>query len=261
MLTLHFLLPFKTPVKAQDARSRSVRSELFRRFRACREGPGRARRCARRLPVQRRQAAGNDQGDGAAAGGDSAGPANSGQTATGRQFSNKICGEMSLTKLAGERTAIALMLFAAAASLLLAAGALDAALAQASPFGAPRAQRRHRRRPTASSAGCSPSRPSSTAHMSGMHPRRQDRRQRGVDAARHLVPLRHFPRRRARPRQGGDLVLSRRQRGNLAARRRAVVRLGAAAGVRRGGDRRHRGGACSTPPPDRCATPSASSRW
>ena len=45
---------------------------------------------------------------------------------------------MSLTKVAGERALIALTLIAAAASLLLMAGALDAALAQGSPFGAPR---------------------------------------------------------------------------------------------------------------------------
>ena len=48
--------------------------------------------------------------------------------------------------------------------------------------------------------------------------------------------LRHLSRRRPRPRQGGDLVLSRRQRGNRAARHRAVVRLGAAAGAGGGGD-------------------------
>ena len=77
----------------------------------------------------------------------------------------------------------------------------------------------------------------------GRDPRRQGRRQRGLDPVRHLVPLRHVSCRRARSRQGGDLVLRRRQRGDLEARRGAVVRLGAAAGAGRGGDRRHRGGA------------------
>jgi nickel/cobalt exporter len=46
---------------------------------------------------------------------------------------------MSLTKATGGRAAIALMLMASAASILLAMGVLDAALAQSSPFGAPRA--------------------------------------------------------------------------------------------------------------------------
>jgi nickel/cobalt exporter len=45
---------------------------------------------------------------------------------------------MSLTRVTAERTTIALMLFAAAAAFLLAAGALDIALAQGAPFGAPR---------------------------------------------------------------------------------------------------------------------------
>ena len=43
------------------------------------------------------------------------------------------------------------------------------------------------------------------------HPRREVRRLGGLDAAGDLVCLRHFSRRRPRPWQGGDLVLSRRQ--------------------------------------------------
>ena len=66
------------------------------------------------------------------------------------------------------------------------------------------------------------------------HPRRQVRRHRGLDAARDFLRLRHLPRRRSRPRQGGDLVLPRRQRGDRAARHRAVVRLGADAVAGRG---------------------------
>src|SRR5437660_927177 len=46
-----------------------------------------------------------------------------------------------------------------------------------------------------------------------------------------------------RPRQGGDLLLSDRQPGDLAARRRALVRFRHGAGARRGRHRRHRGGA------------------
>ena len=50
-----------------------------------------------------------------------------------------------------------------------------------------------------------------------------------------LLCLRHLSRRRPRPRQGGDLVLSGRQPGDRAARHRAVVCLGAAAVAGRGG--------------------------
>ena len=44
VLTLHFLLPFKTPMKVKGARSRSLRSELFRRLFA---SPRRIRALAR----------------------------------------------------------------------------------------------------------------------------------------------------------------------------------------------------------------------
>ncbi len=72
-------------------------------------------------------------------------------------------------------------------------------------------------------------------------PRRQGRRQRRLEPVRPVVPLRHLSRRRSRSRQGGDLVLRGRQRGDLEARRGAVVRVGAAAGAGRGGDRGRRG--------------------
>ncbi len=42
-------------------------------------------------------------------------------------------------------------------------------------------------------------------------PRRQGRRQRRLEPVRIVVPLRHFSRRRPRSRQGGDLVLHRRE--------------------------------------------------
>jgi ABC-type nickel/cobalt efflux system permease component RcnA len=45
---------------------------------------------------------------------------------------------MSLTRAAGARAVVAILFLAAIGALLLAAGALDAALAQAGPFGAPR---------------------------------------------------------------------------------------------------------------------------
>ena len=76
----------------------------------------------------------------------------------------------------------------------------------------------------------------------GRDSRRQGRRHRGLDPVRHRLPLRHLPRGRSRPRQGGDLVLRGRQRGDLEARRGAVVRLRDVAGDGRGGDRGHCGG-------------------
>ena len=80
------------------------------------------------------------------------------------------------------------------------------------------------------------------------HPRRQDRRLGLLGTDGIFVRLRRFPRRRSRPRQGGNFLLPARQRGNLATWRRALVRLGSAAGRdcrgpcrdRRGADRRHR---------------------
>ena len=61
--TLYFTLPLKTPVKAQNLDSGSVRSGLFRRLQLRREGAGRAGRCAGRLQADRRQAAGNGRKD------------------------------------------------------------------------------------------------------------------------------------------------------------------------------------------------------
>ena len=59
LLTLHFTLPLKTPMKAQSLDARSVRSGLFHRLRFCREGcrsRSRARpRRARRVSASRRK--------------------------------------------------------------------------------------------------------------------------------------------------------------------------------------------------------------
>ena len=61
-------------------------------------------------------------------------------------------------------------------------------------------------------------------------------RQQAVAAGRPVLRLRHLPRRRPRPRQGGDLLLHAGQRGGAAPRHPAVLRLGLPAGVH--GDRR-----------------------
>ena len=53
MLTLHFTLPFKTPVKAQGPEDRGLRPDLFRRLRLAEKDAGRARRRAARLQARR----------------------------------------------------------------------------------------------------------------------------------------------------------------------------------------------------------------
>ena len=65
-------------------------------------------------------------------------------------------------------------------------------------------------------------------------------RQQAVGAGRPVLRLRHLPRRRPRPRQGGDLLLHAGQRGGAEARHHALLRLGLPAGADR--DRRHDAG-------------------
>ena len=65
-------------------------------------------------------------------------------------------------------------------------------------------------------------------------------RQQAVDAGRPVLRLWHLPRRRPRPRQGGDLLLHARQRGGAEARHHALLRLGLPAGA--DGDPRHDAG-------------------
>ena len=100
VLTLHFTLPFKTPVKAQDARSRSTIPTYFVDFELRREGSGRAGRRARRLHSSTVAAAGDEHGDGAAARRDAAGPSRSRRTAR-RAVRQQDLGEMSRDEVAG----------------------------------------------------------------------------------------------------------------------------------------------------------------
>ena len=162
VLTLHFSAAAQDAGKGADARSRSLRSDLFRRFRIGREGPGGAGRGSRRMPVEPSQAAGNDQGNGAAAGGDTAGPANSGQQLRGAILQQDI-GEMSLTKVAGERTVIALMLHRGRGVVAAGGRGSRCSLGAGRAVRRASAARRRRCRQAVCSAGCSPSRPSSTA--------------------------------------------------------------------------------------------------
>ena len=67
LLTLHFTLPFKTPVKAQGLEVEMYDPTWFRGLRLCREGSGAARRRARRVRAFRQTAGrGSDGLEGAA---------------------------------------------------------------------------------------------------------------------------------------------------------------------------------------------------
>ena len=98
------------------------------------------------------------------------------------------------------------LLVAVLAGLVFLAGALDAALAQAGPFGAPRAQA-----PAPPMGGVLgwifAKQAEFYRQFSEPDPRRQGRWQRGLGPVRTGVPVRRFSRRRPRSRQGGDLVL------------------------------------------------------
>ncbi len=59
MLTLHFTLPFKTPVKAQGPQLEIYDREFFVDFSFAEKEPVEARRRARRLQARGRQAAGD----------------------------------------------------------------------------------------------------------------------------------------------------------------------------------------------------------
>ena len=131
----------------------------------------------------------------------------------------------------------------AVAAIALTVGAIDAALAQGSPFGVGTPKSAPPRSPApASSAGSWSSRPSSIRAC----PARSAPPRPTVRAVALLglsFALRRLPCRRSRPRQGGDLVLRDRQPRDLVARRRTLVCFGDGAGDGRGGDGRHRRGA------------------
>ena len=147
---------------------------------------------------------------------------------------------MPLTRDASAEFVCRLTLVAAVAVLVLMTSALAAAWAQG-PFGDIHS------RAAAGFAGWLQA-GAVLPRLGPPHPRRQDRRLGLLGTDGSFVRLRRFPRRRSRPRQGGDFLLPARQRGNLAAWLRALVRLSSAAGRhccgprrrRRGADQRHR---------------------
>ena len=140
------------------------------------------------------------------------------------------------TVVGGRQVVHIALLVAVIAGLVLMAGPLSAALAQAGPFGAPRGQVQ-------------------VGGVLGWIFAKQAEFYRQFSSLIRVakadgtapwgllglsLPLRHFSCRRPGSRQGGDLVLPRRQPRDLDARRGAVVRLGAVAGLGRGGG----GGRC-----------------
>ncbi len=210
-LTLHFTLPLKAPVKTKDVNIEVFDREYFVDFSFAEKDPVKLVGA----PAQCKLSIGKPQEMGAALSQrlSQLGPNQRDPSLTiGSEFANKIFGDMSVNSATGGRLLLHLAIaVAAVAGILLIAGALETALAQAGPFGVgtPRAQSA----PPQSSGVIGwilPSRRNSTAVLRP-DPRRQDRRQRGLEPVRAVVSLWRLSRRRSRPRQGGDLVLHDRQ--------------------------------------------------
>ena len=235
VLTLHFMLPFKTPVKAKSLQLEIYDPSYFVDFTFAEKDPvtldGAPAAC--KVAVARPNDAELPQ---SASGSANRSSDSSRRRATRRAVRQPDRGDMPVTRSRRNQAGVLVLTLAAVTALAwaLGAGVLDAAFAQAArsaSAGRPRRRRAaaggHHRLDPGQAGGV-------LSRAVRSDPRGQDRRQRGVGAVRPVVPLRRLSRRRAGPRQGGDLVLPRRQRGDLAARRRPVVRLGAAAGARRG---------------------------
>ena len=233
LLTLHFTLPFKTPVKAQSLERRDVRSDLVRRLLVRREGAGDAS-SARRRPASLRWLR-PGRGRSAAPQGP-AGRSVLQQPGAVEQFRRAVRqqdrGEMSVTTLAGRRKATLGPAARADRRVGSRLGAADA-FAQ-NPFGAPRAPP-----PAAASAdGIAGWLLAKQAEFYRMLSGTIRNAKTDGSAVWLLMGISFaygmFPRRRPGSRQGGDLVLPGRQRGDLEARHHAVVPLRAAAGAGRG---------------------------
>ena len=137
ILTLHFLLPLKTPLKAKSLNLEVFDPSYFVDFSFAEKDAvalaGAPAGCAlnltrpQELTAEMARRLAEIPPDGKI-------PENT----YGAAFANKIVCEMSMTQRAAGRTVIALIVLASVASFMLATGALDAALAQTGPFGAPR---------------------------------------------------------------------------------------------------------------------------
>ena len=182
LLTLHFLLPFKAPVKAQTLDFEVFDPSYFVDFALAEKDPaaldGRAGAAAQ-LTVGKPQEMTTEMAQRLAQ--IPAGRANSGQQLRGA-VRQQDRGEMSLTtRRAGARSSRSSLLAAAASSLLATGRARCGARAiqpirRAAAAGAAAAGRRPGRLDFRQAGGIL------LATCRGMHPHRQERRQRGVDA-------------------------------------------------------------------------------
>ena len=207
MLTLHFVLPLKAPVKTKALALEVFDPSYFVDFALAEKDPVSLEKAPAGCQIGLDQAPGDDGGHGAASGGDSAGRAKFRTTVTGRRSPTRYRSNVpdeGCRRAHGARAhvgAVRPLLLTAARSILRSRKARRSATRAARAAAACRWIDRLDIR----QAG---------GFLSGFlahHPRRQDRRQRGVDACSGSLSLRHLPRRRARPRQGGDFVLCRRQ--------------------------------------------------
>mgnify|MGYP003694532731 CR=1 FL=1 len=213
MLTLHFTLPLKAPVKAKDLTLEVYDREYFVDFSFAEKDPvklvGAPAQC--KLTVAR--AAGNEcrscRSNCSQLGPDQRDPS----LTIGAEYRQQDLGEMPVKAVAGgdwsftslragrRRRAVILLAGRRRSTLRLRAGAARSAR---------RAQRAGA--PAGGMLGWIFAKQAEFYRaVLEPDPRRQGRRQRGLEPVRRVLPLRHLSRRRARPRQGGDLVLSGRQ--------------------------------------------------
>ena len=205
VLTLHFTLPLKAPLKAKDFSRRSLRPRVLRRFQLRGEGARPSSSARRRNASSVVGSAAGDERRAVAA----AEPARSQPAGSiadhRRRVRQQDLGEMPMKVVAGVTPRLAKLLVVVRSSCWWPAWSMRA--------GARRTVRR------AASAKAPPPAAGGVLgwmfakqaefyrQLSGADPRRQGRRQRGLEPVRHLVSLRHVSCRRARSRQGGDLVL------------------------------------------------------
>ena len=180
MLTLHFTLPLKTPVKAKDLTFEVYDREFFVDFSFAKKDPaklvGAPAKC--KLTVGRPQ----EMGAALTQAAEPARPRPEGSHADHRRrIRQQDFGEMSVRGVAEARLPLA-KLVVAVAVIALVAGAADVALAQGGPFGVPRPQARPAR--ASRRRGRLDSRQAGGVLQAVLRPhsRRQGRRQRRLDA-------------------------------------------------------------------------------
>ena len=133
VLTLHFMLPLKAPVKAKDLSLEIYDREFFVDFSFEDKDPAKLVGAPAQVQARGRAAAGHGRRAVAAAEPARSRPARS-LADHRRRVRQQDLGEMPMKAAAGGRPRLAKLLVAVAVVLLV-AGAVDAALAQAGPFG------------------------------------------------------------------------------------------------------------------------------